>query len=205
MFDTHLKIQYKIQSDKLMHLFFIYENKIKTLKDTSRKVRKPSVSIVKGIKKIFDESIAVITKGDHSEKIFQQIVILQSRKYSTKGKSSDNLSQSSITKIYDLVQTFEYDRLNQLFAQFLGLLGQHDISDMNVDGKDLISTINEHLGKWRNIRSQLTDLKDEQASKIMVAFGADSYTTCWKNTIKEVEQVIKVLEKLHGEYQEINQ
>ena len=39
----------------------------------------------------------------------------------------------------------------------------------------------------------------------MVAMGADTYMACWKNTLKEVEQIVKVLEKLRNEYQEINQ
>jgi len=85
MFDTHLKIQYKIQSDKLMHMFFIYENKIKTLKETKNSVRRPSISILKGIRKILDDTVNVIKKGDQCEKIFQQIVIIQARKYSPNG------------------------------------------------------------------------------------------------------------------------
>ena len=51
-------------------MFFIYENKIRSLKDTSNAIRRPSVSILKGLKKILDDSVAVIKKGDHSEKIF---------------------------------------------------------------------------------------------------------------------------------------
>jgi len=69
-----------------MHLFFIYESKIKTLKDTKNSVRRPSISILNGIRKILDDTIKVIKKGDQCEKIFQQIVIVQARKYSTKGQ-----------------------------------------------------------------------------------------------------------------------
>jgi hypothetical protein len=92
-----------------------------------------------------------------------------------------------------------------MFAQFLGLLGKNDISEFDLSGNQLITTIDENLNKWRNIRSQLSDLSDEKASKIMVAMGADTYMACWKNTLKEVEQIVKVLEKLRNEYQEINQ
>ena len=107
-------------------------------------------------------------------------------------------------KIFDFVQSFEYDKLNQLFAQFLGLVGKHDISVFDQMGGEVIFTIDKNLPKWKNILSQLSDLSDEKASKIMVAIGADSYTACWKKTLKEVEQIVKVLEKLRNEYQEIN-
>ena len=85
------------------------------------------------------------------------------------------------------MQSFEYDKLNQMFAQFLGLLGKNDISEFDLSGNQVIITIDENLNKWKNIRTQLKDLSDEKASKIMVAMGADTYTTCWKNTLKEVE------------------
>ena len=104
-------------------------------------------------------------------------------------------------KIYDLVQSFEYDKLNQMFAQFLGLLGNNDISEFDLRGNQVITTIDENLNKWKNIRTQLSDLSDDSTSNIMSAI----YTACWKNTLKEVEQIVKVLEKLRNEYDEINQ
>ena len=70
MFDTHLQIQYKIQSDKLMHQFFIYENKVKTLKKSTNKIRRASVSQVKGVRRILEDTVRVIEKGDNSNKIF---------------------------------------------------------------------------------------------------------------------------------------
>lgn len=66
--------------------------------------------------------------------------------------------------------------------------------------------MDEHLGKWRNIKSQMQDLKDEKAkaSVILAAIGADDYQTVWKKTTREIDQVVSVLEKLRREYQEIN-
>jgi len=60
-------------------------------------------------------------------------VILQSRKYSAKGEQ-DSASKSSIEKIYDMVQRMEYDKLNQLFAQFLASMGDHDLSEFDFTG-----------------------------------------------------------------------
>ena len=76
MFDAHLNIKYKIQSDYFMHKFFIYENIIRILRDTNRKERRPSISLVKGLRDILDETVALINRGDNSRQIFQEIVIL---------------------------------------------------------------------------------------------------------------------------------
>jgi len=60
IFDAHLNIQYKIQSDKLMHLFFIYENKVNTMKQSSKKLRRPSQTMFKGAQKILQQTVKVI-------------------------------------------------------------------------------------------------------------------------------------------------
>lgn len=188
-----------------MHLFFIYENKVKTMKESSKKLKRPSHNMFMNARKILDQTVQVIKKGDYSEAIFKQIVILQSRKYSTRGEQ-DSASKSSIEKIYDMVQRMEYDRLNQLFAQFLGSLGQHDLSEFDFSGNQVVSTIDDHLNKWRNIKSQLQDLREENsaAQKVLAAIGAEDYSTIWKKSMREIEQVVSVLEKLRREYAEIN-
>ena len=48
VFDAHLKIQYKIQSDNLMHLYYMNEFRMKILSNTSAESRIPSEEKVNG-------------------------------------------------------------------------------------------------------------------------------------------------------------
>jgi hypothetical protein len=67
-----------------------------------------------------------------------------------------------------MVKCFNQEKLEQLFAQFLEAIVDHNLSEFDISGIYLQSTISENLEKWRDISTQLEDLKISENTQNML-------------------------------------